>query len=79
MSLDLVRKLPRLLHVVHVSEGQFADFAGEGPLHIAAVNRQEQWFLDALKIAYADAGEHDDHPAESPRRRHGSVGGRPVT
>ena len=54
LAWDLVKQVPNLLNVVHVSKREDAAagfFAGEGALHIAAVNRREEWILDALDLA----------------------------
>lgn len=55
LALEMVKLEPKLLHVTHVENGsKNCLFKGEGALHIAAVNQQEEWILSALEVAWQD-------------------------
>ena len=54
LALELLKYYPPLIHQVHVDNGgALCAFMGEGAIHIAAVQQQQDWIVQALDIIYA--------------------------
>ena len=70
LATELCQLVPELLHETHINNGgALCIFEGEGPLHIAAVNRQEKWIISALSIARA----HDMDSLTKPSKHSSEV------